>query len=297
MKSKWWIIGAAIAVAALTIGTFSWLGQEDTAWAAEEQQTGRRLTDHFVRGTVTEVEDEKVVVETKEGKSALLFLSDTTRFWTPGEPPTATRELALGDPVLALGRKAVSDDGGQALEALLVVIASDEDLPRILIRGRVEAVTRQTIVVQTGRGERAVAVLPRTRLRSIEGQVDSLHDVQPGQQIIALGQPTEMGQWIAGLVLLPNPQATARNGLRGEVMDIDLDAGTLTVQTDQRGEISVLVNDGTRYRIPGVEAPGLSDIQVGDRIVAVGHFDGDSRTQFLARGIGVLTTPAEQRQP
>jgi len=256
-------------------------------------RTARRLQDNIVHGTVAVVGDGEVSVQAADGAMATLLITDTTRLWLPGEPPTTTVELAVGDPVLAFGQAVPTETGEKVLAARLVVVASDKDLPKVVIQGRAVAVTDQTIVVQTGRRERAITALPRTRIWSAEGWLDSLHSVHPGEQIIALGQPTELGQWIAGLVLLPGPEPLARHGLRGQVITIDTGAGTLTVQTEQRGQITVVTNDKTRYRIPGIEAPDLADIQVGDKIVALGSFDKENPTTFVAREIGVIALATE----
>jgi hypothetical protein len=82
-------------------------------------------------------------------------------------------------------------------------------------------------VVQSGNRERAITVLPRTRLWSTGGRLDSLRDVHPGDPLIALGQPTELGQWIAGLVMIAGPENTARQGLRGTVVGLDAEKQTL----------------------------------------------------------------------
>lgn len=207
MKQKLGFVAVAAIIAVLVVSICSWLGQvQKTVWAAEENQPtpGRpvlRLRDHVVRGAVTAVNDDKVTVETSNGEIATLFITDTTHLWIPGEPPTTTVKLAIDDPVLALGRK-VEADGEKALLARVVVIASDEDLPKILIRGRAVAITEKTIVVQAGRSERAMAVLPRTQIWTAQGRPNSLQDIYPGDQIVALGQPTELGQWLALLVVV-----------------------------------------------------------------------------------------------
>jgi len=256
-----------------------------------------RLQDFFVRGTVTAVAGDRVSVESAEGEKTTLLITDATRFWVPGEPPTTTVELNVDDPVLAMGKPQPGDPGEKVLEANLIVVASDEELPKILIRGRVVAVTRQTIVVQAGRGERAITVLPRTRFQSAGGRVHSARDVRQGEQIIALGQPTELGQWVAGLILLPEAKPPIRNGLRGVVVAKDAAAGTLTVETEQRGEITVVTAEQTRYRIPGVEEPGFDDIQVGAKVDVVGRFEEGSETVFLARGIGLVKPKTSSAQP
>jgi RNase P/RNase MRP subunit p29 len=172
---------------------------------AQSARSSRGLRDRLVRGTVTEVEDNTVLLEVADGAIATLIISDSTHLWLPGEPPTTTVELMVGDRVLAGGEPAPTETGERALLARLVVVVSDEDLPKYVIRGQVVAVTRQTVVVQSGRGERAITVLPRTRIWSRQGELESLRRVDQGERVIALGEPTELGLWIARLVLLPDP--------------------------------------------------------------------------------------------
>ena len=263
MKRKQWLVGggvAALLLVALTIGGVAWAesGEQETP-----ASRAPRLEAYVVRGTVAEVDGDRVAVETGEGGSATLLISDTTRLWLPGEPPTTTLDLAVGDPVLALGRPVPAEGADKTLAARLVVVVADEDLPKVLIRGRVVAVTAQTVVVQTGQRERALTITARTQLLSTGGRLGSLRQIRPGEQIVALGQPTELGQWIAGLVVLPGPEPQNNGGLRGTVTAKDEDAGTLAVETDRRGTLTVLTDEDTRYRVPGVEDPGFEDVAGG----------------------------------
>lgn len=220
MTRKIWIVGLLVMVLVLLAVGIAWA--QEPKW----ERPVRNLGGHLVRGTVLDATGDEAAVELADGERATLLINDNTRMWVPGEPPTREVELAAGDAVLALGRPETDGEGERTLAAILIVVAGDEDLPRIIVRGRVVAVTRQTIVVQTGRGERAITVLPRTLLWSDQGRLNSPRDVRPGEPIVALGQPTEYGQWIAGLVLVPGPAPLARNGVRGEVAAIDLGPGS-----------------------------------------------------------------------
>jgi hypothetical protein len=55
--------------------------------------------------------------------------------------------------------------------------------------------------------------------------------------------------------------------LRGEVTAID--GTTLSVKTP-RGEVTVLTDEHTRFRLPGVEDPGVDDLEIGEIIGAAG---------------------------
>lgn len=280
MKQRAWSIGLAVVALALLIG--------GVAWAAEASSTPGRLQGRLVRGTVTAVDQDTASLETEKGEGISLLITEATWFWVPGEPPTRTVELAVGDPVLAFGQAVPDATGSGQLSARVVMVADDEELPKALIRGRAVAVAQQTIVVQTGRRERAVTVLPRTRLWSTRGRLDSLRDVHAGNQVVALGQPTDLGQWVAVLVVVVNAEPLPGQGLGGQVTALDAETKTLTVQTEGRGEILVVTDDRTRFGIPGVEAPGFDDVSIEDWVVVVGRPDPNAPNRFLARGVGVV---------
>ena len=294
------IVGVTIALLALLAGGVVWAAESGTLTqlpgrqtesavedeAAEAVRLGR-LSDNIVHGTVTAVEKDRVLIATEDDASVTLIITGTTLQWVPGRPPTRTIELAVDDPVLAFGRPVTGSDGEKALLAQIIIVAKDEDLHKYVIRGQVVVATQRTIVVDTGLRERAVTVLPRTRFFS-PARPDAPRDVRAGDAVVALGQPTELGQWIAGVVVVPGAGQLAGRRLIGQVTAIDMDGGTLTVQVGRRGEVTLVTGDDTSYRIRDVEEPELTDIKVGDRILATGRFEAVSQTRFLARLIAVL---------
>lgn len=285
-KHKLWIVITAAAALLLLVGGIAWAADREPAAGNE----------FSVVGEVASIKDDQMIVETEAGEEVGVLLIDETYQWLPGEPPTTTLSLAVGDPVLVLGRPAGAVEDPAALAAWLILVAEREELPRYVVRGRAAAVTAQTIVVQTGRAERAITVTRATRLWAPKGRLASLREVKPGDKVVAVGQPTELGQWHAGVVLaMGGPQVTQR-GLRGQVTAIDLEAGTLEVET-ARGSVTVTTGEETRYRLPGVDDPGLDDIQVGDPIVAVGRFESRDPAVFAARGIGTQPAREEQTAP
>ena len=86
------------------------------------------------------------------------------------------------------------------------------------------------------------------------------------------------------------PQAQGdRGSIRGTVMDIN--GHTLTVRTP-RGEVHVVTNNDTVFRIPGVEDPSIDDIAVGDFVVVLGRWTGQT---LHARLVGAVSP--EDRLP
>jgi Domain of unknown function (DUF5666) len=286
-----------IALLALVAGGVVWAAESGALpqlpspqqrGAAPAQAAGAikpgRLPDCIVHGTVTAVEDDEALIKTNTGLSVTLIISGTTIQWVPGQPPTRTVKLVVGDPVLAFGPPVAHEGGQKVLIAHIILVVEDLALPKYLIRGQVVVATQQTIVVDTGQRQRAVTVLPRTRFWWPE-RPGAPRDIGPGDTVIALGQPNDLGQWIAGAVVVPGTGQAASRGLAGRVTAIDLDAGTLTVQTAQRGQLTVVAGADTRYRLPNVKEPALASIKTGDLILATGRFEQGSQTRFLARVI------------
>jgi hypothetical protein len=97
---------------------------------------------------------------------------------------------------------------------------------------------------------------------------------------------------ILSLALLPLATARAqepddqpgRRFIHGQVVAIE--APGLTVRTPA-GEQTLLTNENTRYRVPGVQEPSLSDIHVDDHIAAKVEPQEDG--SLLALTIGVVT--------
>ena len=67
-------------------------------------------------------------------------------------------------------------------------------------------------------------------------------------------------------------RAIRRPPLRGEVTAVD--GRTLSVNA-QRGAVTVLTDDRTRFRVPGTDAATLADVQVGDLIAMWGRRESE----------------------
>jgi hypothetical protein len=273
MKQKGWIVVVVAASLLALVGGVAWAAdREITDPEASARQTAvRQWHDYVVQGAVVATDGTEMTVERDDGELVTVQTGEDTRYWLPGSPVTDTLTLEVGDPVLVVGQPQAAVAGADTLGARLVVVVEREELPRYLMRGRAVAVTSQTLVVATGQRERAATILPRTQLLSPGGRLGALRDVRPGDQVLAVGQPTRLGQWHAGLVLVTGGGASTRRVVRGEIAAIDLEEESLSVQSDHRGEVTIVVGARTRYRIPGIDDPALSDLRAGDRIAAIGR--------------------------
>jgi lipoprotein-anchoring transpeptidase ErfK/SrfK len=200
MNHKKWIVGILFAAVLLCAAGIAVVAE---AQPAPTQPSGpARLREYVVQGEIVAATAGEATVETKDAMSVTLRLGDGTHYWVPGSPPTSTLALQVGDPVLAFGQPVDAEESGgvQTVDARVVIVVEPDNIPRYVVAGRVLVVTAETIVVRTPRGERAVRVVSDTRLLSPQGRLDSLRDIHRGNRLIALGQPTELGQWIAGVV-------------------------------------------------------------------------------------------------
>jgi hypothetical protein len=89
----------------------------------------------------------------------------------------------------------------------------------------------------------------------------------------------------------PTDQPAAQ-GLRGEVTAVS-DEG-FTLHTRQGDEVTVIVNDDTRYRMPEINEPSLADVQEGMVAVVRGTLNEDGT--FIAQGVGAASREQFRRQ-
>lgn len=160
--------------------------------------------------------------------------------------------------------------------------AQETEQPRRLpiVQGRLEAKAGNGFTLSTKQGEVIVRIDADTHFHVPGVQEPGLDDLQIGNGVLVLGRRTETGEFFSRrvTVLPPIPIGT----LKGEVTAIEGDA--LSVSTPH-GENLLLTGEDTQFRVPDVEEPGLSDIEVGERIFALVEARGDT---LLARTVTVL---------
>ena len=241
---------------------------------------GQRVGQFVAQGTVSTIEGTSLVLDTLQGEKQVT--TDEAILWAPDVENPSLADVQVGDQVIALGRP--DEDGN--LAARLVAIACAEELREHTLRGKVTAVEGQTLVVTTREGEKEVVITSDTYFHVPNVEEPSLDDIEVGYIIAALGHKGGDGALTAQIVAVTparrlRKMIVRRNTIRGEVTAIE--GATLAVETWQ-GEQTILTDEDTRFRIPGVENPSVGDIKMGDRIIALGRReDGD----FVARVVGV----------
>jgi hypothetical protein len=245
------------------------------AWAEEPVQPAA------LRGQVVDIAGDSLGVKTPSGREVTVMIDGGTRLYVPGTREPSLEDVAVGDYVGAWG--VIGKDGSLAAR-VLVVIPVEMAQRRFLVQGHVAAVEGRTVTVDTGQGERVVITDGDTRFFIPGMQEAKIADVLVGEPVLALGEPDGDGALIARVVAIVTPAQVARHTVRGVVRAIEDD--TLGLAT-RRGEVRVETDGETIFRVPGVEGPGIDDLNIRDLVVVVGRWDAEAEV-FHARVVALI---------
>ena len=138
--------------------------------------------------------------------------------------------------------------------------------------GIIVEIEEASLLLRTRNGEVTVNIDAKTRFRIPGVEEPGLENLEVGDHIGVAGRWENDGTILARLIVrLPGREEV------GHVW------GELTAKGDDWMEITrrdgtavgVVVREGTRFRIPGVEDPGLDDLSIGDRLYARGLWNDD----------------------
>jgi len=264
MTLKKIVLSLALATLLLSLGSVAW---------ADEPPQGR-----FLRGQVTAIEDTALTVKTPDGERQVTT-NDETRFRIRGVENPTIADVQVGDYIVAKGEP----DSTGTFVAHVVLVAPGERVEQFIVQGKVTAIEGTTLVLDTL--QRAAVERRVTTDEAIFWASDvedpSLADVQVGDQVVAFGQPDEEGSLAARLVAIASAEELRQHAVRGKVTAVE--DQTLVIAT-REGEKEMVTTSETYFHIPGVEEPGLDDIEVGCVITAVGQTDDDGTftAQILA---------------
>ena len=146
------------------------------------------------------------------------------------------------------------------------------------VMGTVLSIEGNTLVVENEQG--TVKVLTDVFTRFVIPGVESpgIAAVEVGNYIVAQGQ--RKGESFHANSVLVRPQKPSRLG--GEVTAVGADSFTLVTEEET---VTVLVDDQTRFRFPDVEAPGLGDVVIGEKLLVIGQptDEGDVLATLVTR--------------
>lgn len=159
------------------------------------------------------------------------------------------------------------------------VLAAEADTEAIPpnMNGRVEEVNPPYLTVTARVGSVLVLTDENTRFVVPGIEEPTLEDIHAGDIVhMRLGQDPE-GRLLARLVAVI-PAVEVQGAVIGK------DGASLTVRTQGGEDMTLLTDEHTRYRVPGIEEPTLDDIQIGDLIQAgaVEQEDGSLLAKIIA---------------
>ncbi len=228
-----------------------------------------------VAGTLAEINGDTLIVETKGGRPATVHVDAETAYRIRGVEDPGLDDLEVGMRVIARGT--LNPDG--SLQAQ-VVGAAEAGPRQARLRGEVIAIEGNAFTVRAGKREVVVQTDEATEFRVPGVENPTIADLEVGDKV-AVGGVVEGGGTARATLVIVLPDDAAR--LTGKVTDIE--GTTLAVRT-AGGTVNVLTDGDTVFHVPGVEGPGLDDVEVGDRIVAGGSWESESA--FHAIGVGVV---------
>lgn len=268
---------ADLAARMPVIVTGQFQGESETLHAsAVAAIPGRVLKRHAVRGDLRAVEGDTLVL-TNGDETTRVRTTDETAFRVPGVENATIDDLNEGDPILALGNK---DENGD-LDAKIVSVMPPR-LRRVKMRGEVTAVGDASLALETPQqGEVTLLVSKETRFRVPGVEEPGLDDIATGDHVAAIAYENPDGDLVA-LAVGVLPEKLRGHAVRGEVTAIE--GATLQIDAP-RGQVTVHTSEDTRFRVPGVEAPTLNDLSVGDAVAAAGRWNEDGSMQALVVGV------------
>jgi hypothetical protein len=222
---------------------------------------------NLVQGRVTAIDGLTIAVEAGQGQR-IVITGEATRFLIPGVEDPGLEDVAMGDPILALGRP---DDEGDLLARMVAIVTAGQ-VQRHTLRGVIMAIEGDTIGLLTGRGDVRVLTDRETIFRIPGVEDPGIDDLEVRDQVLVVGtwDPEQELFTARAVTLIPRWPSHLRF-VRGEVTGIE---GRTIVLNALRGEVAVLTDGDTLFRIPGAEEPGLENLRVGDKVgILVGRGD------------------------
>lgn len=217
---------------------------------------------NIARGEVLAVEDLTLVVQTRLGEKWVIT-DEATHFRIPSAEQPTIEDISVGDPALAVGR--CDEDGN--LRARVVAVVSGRQLRRHTLRGIITSIEDDTFGLATP-GRLVRVVTTQRSVFRIPGVEDpGADDLRFGDLIGVFGTwDAEEEVFVARVVRLMPRWPSHVRFIRGEVTGIE---GRTIVLDAWQPEVAVLTDGDRTFRIPGVEDPGLDDLQVGDWVGAL----------------------------
>lgn len=240
--------------------------------AVSAEERPHRAGGGAVRGKVESKSQSSLALTTHEGDT-VISVNPNTRYWVQGVEHPTLDDVQIGDAVLVRGSK--DEFGSMTALAVLVV----PPVPVGALRGEVAAIEGQTLVLATRGEEKNLLTDKDTQFRVPHVEEATLADIQVGDRVFVLGGLDVGGTLLARLVALIPEGAVGPISARGRVTAANDES--LLVQIGDN-VATVTIEEDSHLRVPGIEDATLTDISVGDWVLAVGRPTGLCEMTALA---------------
>ncbi len=269
MMSHMWTKAAALVLALSLSVTGVAYAQDDAPERHKNRLAGQVTSVDVASGTFG--------METLKGEEIRIQTDENTEWHSREGSVEGIEDLEPGMPVFVLARE--TDDGG--LLASHVGVGKPGKHARLIrFAGEVTAVSldSSTFTLLNKDGEEGTFLVnEETRFRSRGGEINELAEREPGMLAGVLAKPQDEGLPLALVVAVGDPEDRPdrpRPEVRfiGEI--IGLGDGSFTAETREGEQVTVLVDENTRYMSRNGEVNGFEDLEVGMK-VAVGAMRTD----------------------
>jgi len=207
---------------------------------------------------------DQITVNSRLGEEHVIFVDENTRYREIEGETIGFEDLQVGDWIAGIVR--FDADLGGPLARLILLLPEDYDPSQRLgfrRRGKVLEVDTEAkiLTLQTRAGSELTVIINENTL--FKGGVDDLSDLQEGMVAAVAGIKQADGGLLAHVVLARHPLVK----LAGEIKSIDLGGSSFILDTRRGEEVSILVDEQTKFRSREGEINGLEDLQPG--VVAV----------------------------
>jgi hypothetical protein len=180
--------------------------------------SAEELRSHTVRGKVTAVEGQTLLITTREGENEVVT-TPKTYFHVPNVEEPGLDDIEVGRIVMTLGQ----EEGGTFTAQIVAVTPARRQRKMIVRRnvvgGEVTAIGDATLTVETRQGEKAILTDGNTRFRIPGVENPCLEDIKVGDRVIVLGRRNQDGELVAKVVGVPKGR---RLSLETGVLSLDL---------------------------------------------------------------------------
>lgn len=230
-----------------------------------------------VRGAFSAIHLERsaFAFKTSAGEELYFLVSDRTHFRSADGSIQGLKDLEKGmlGAVLALP----NDEG--VLQALLVVVFPEAKIKRAY--GVIRHIDLQGSLFSLLAGDQEMIgfeVVERTRFTSPDGSVQGLADLAPGMPAVVSYVNTDEGRIALGVAVRTKAE-TFRH--LGEIINVVAGRSYFTLRTRQGDEVTIFVDERTRFRSPDGEVEDIHDLKKGMAALVSGFVGEEGQLQAL----------------